>query len=136
MAIRTYRDLLVWQKSMRLVTDTYRISQQFPKEEVYGLCAQVRRCAVSIPSNIAEGYARYAHRDYLRFLRMAMGSLFELQTQLEIAENLEYIDGANTEPLQEASSEIERMLSAMMRKVAPREEGRRTTAYRREGAEG
>ena len=79
--IRTYRDLIVWQKSMALVTDVYRVTRVFPKNEQYGLTSQLRRCAVSIPSNIAEGYGRRASNDYLRFLSIANGSLFELQTQ-------------------------------------------------------
>ena len=88
--IKTFRDLLVWQKAMILVTDVYRASSSFPREEQYGLTSQLRRCAVSIPSNIAEGFGRDSTNDYLRFLSIANGSLYESQTQLEIARNLEF----------------------------------------------
>src|SRR6476620_10714704 len=89
--VTSYRDLLVWQKAMRLVTDIYSLSNLFPATEIYGLTNQIRRCAVSIPSNIAEGYGRNSTADYKRFLQIAVGSLFELQTQIEIAFNLNYI---------------------------------------------
>src|SRR5215216_3360360 len=89
--IKSYRDLIVWQKSISLVKGVYVVSQSFPKEEQYGLTNQMRRCAVSIPSNIAEGYGRNSTGDYKRFLQVAVGSLYELQTQIEIAFNLDYI---------------------------------------------
>jgi four helix bundle protein len=108
--IKTYRDLLVWQKSMSLVTDIYRLSRSFPKDETYGLTAQIRNCAVSIPSNIAEGFGRAPTDDYIRFLRMAVASLYELQTQLEISQNLEYIPKTDFDTSYESSREIERML--------------------------
>jgi four helix bundle protein len=85
--IRNYRDLIVWQKSIALVTEVYSITRLFPKEELYGLISQIRRSAVSIPSNIAEGYGRYSTNDYIRFLQIAIGSLYEFQTQLEIGLN-------------------------------------------------
>ena len=115
--IKTYRDLLVWQKSMRLVTAVYRCTGQFPKSEVYGLTPQLQRCAVSIPSNIAEGYGRRSTGDYLRFLQIAMGSVFELQIQLEIACNLEYLMKERFEELYEQSREVERMLSSLITKL-------------------
>jgi four helix bundle protein len=86
--MKTYRDLMVWQKAMQLVTDTYQITRNFPKEELYGLTSQIRRCSISIPSNMAEGYGRNSTEDYLRFLKISRGSLYELQTQIEIAYNL------------------------------------------------
>ena len=89
--IKTYRDLLVWQKAMALVTEVYKTTKSFPKDETYGIVSQMRRCAVSIPSNIAEGYGRNSSSDYVRFLRMAMGSLYELQTQFDISLNLGYV---------------------------------------------
>ena len=88
--IRTFRDLLIWQKSIKLVTQIYEVTKIFPKEEAFGLTSQMRRCAVSIPSNIAEGHGRNSTRDYLRFLQIATGSLYELQTQLVIANNLSF----------------------------------------------
>ena len=82
--IKSFRDLMVWQKSMQLVTDLYRLTSDFPKTESYGLTSQLRRAAVSVPSNIAEGYGRHSTSDYIRFLQIAIGSLYELQTQVEI----------------------------------------------------
>ncbi|MDD5326663.1 MAG: four helix bundle protein [Phycisphaerae bacterium] len=115
--MKTYRDLLVWQKSMVLVTDAYKGTRSFPKDEIYGLASQMRRSAVSIPSNIAEGYGRNSRSDYVRFMRIAMGSLYELQTQLDISLNLGYITRDCHEELFESSREIERMLSSLMRKL-------------------
>ena len=115
--IRTYRDLIVWQKAMALVLETYRLPKRFPKDETYGLVAQMRRCAVSIPSNIAEGYGRNSTSDYVRFLRIATGSLYELQTQMEISSKLEYLKRADFDRLYESSREVERMLSSLSRKL-------------------
>ncbi|MEA2038500.1 MAG: four helix bundle protein [Thermodesulfobacteriota bacterium] len=115
--VKTYRDLVVWQKSMVLVTEVYEISKEFPKDELYGLTSQIRRCAISLPSNIAEGYGRNSTNDYIHFLRIASGSLYELQTQMEISLNLQYIDRREFESLYELSREIERMLSSLIRKL-------------------
>jgi four helix bundle protein len=115
--MKTFRELIVWQKSMSFVTEIYKVSKQFPKDENYGLTSQIRRSAVSIPSNISEGYGRDGVNDYLRFLNIAMASLFELQTQLEISYNLEYIDKENFDSLYELSREIERMLSSFIRSI-------------------
>ena len=82
--MKTYRDLVVWQKSMVLVTEVYEISKKFPKEELYGLTSQIRRCAISLPSNIAEGYGRNSTNDYIHFLRIASGSLYELSREIEL----------------------------------------------------
>jgi len=115
--MKTYRDLLVWQKAMSLVTEIYRASKSFPQIEAYGLTSQLRRCAVSIPSNMAEGYGRHSTQEYLRFLHIAAGSLYELQTQVEISRNLGYLDRSETERLYALSREIERMLSSLIRKL-------------------
>lgn len=124
--MKTYRDLIVWQKSMQCVTAVYKGTRMFPKEELYGLTAQMRRAAISIPSNIAEGYGRRSTQDYLRFLQIAMGSIFELQTQLEIAFNLEYLHKSDFAAFYESSREIERMLSALIRNIkARKDEGQR-----------
>lgn len=114
---KTYRDLIVWQKAMALVTVIYLISKKLPRDETYGLISQIRRCAVSIPSNIAEGYGRNSTSDYIRFLHIATGSLYELQTQLEIAFNLEYLKKTDFDKLYESSREIERMLTNLSRKL-------------------
>ena len=115
--IRTYRDLVVWQKSMALITEIYEITRTFPKDETYGIVAQMRRCAVSVPSNIAEGYGRNSSSDYIRFLRIAVDSLYELQTQLEISLNLKYFKENTFKSFYESSREVERMLSSLIRTI-------------------
>ena len=123
--MKTYRDLLVWQKSMVLVTEVYKISKHFPSDEAYGLTSQIRRCAISIPSNMAEGYGRNSTKEYIHFLRIATGSLYELQTQMEISLNLHYIDKSEFDRLYELSREIERMLSSLIRKLVTIQEEQR-----------
>lgn len=93
--MNTFRNLLIWQKSMALVTEIYNATKSFPKEEAFGLTSQIRKCAISIPSNIAEGFGRDSNKDYLRFLNISISSLFELQTQLEIAKNISYLQRNN-----------------------------------------
>lgn len=115
--IKSYRDLIVWQKSMQLVTDVYRLTRDLPKEEQYGLLSQIRRSAVSIPSNIAEGYGRKSTSDYIRFLQISRGSLYELQTQIEICLNLDFLSRQDFDDIYEKSSEIERMLNGLIKKV-------------------
>jgi len=115
--IRTYHDLLIWKKAIDLVAMIYLHTKNFPNEETYGLKLQIRKCAVSIPSNIAEGYGRNSTNDYIRFLKISMGSLFELETQLYIAFNLEYIAKENYEKINENCKEIERMLSSLIKKL-------------------
>ncbi len=117
-APKTYRDLIVWQRAMQLVTEIYLASKTWPREETYGLRAQIRRCAVSIPSNIAEGFARRSQGDYLRFLNIAMGSLFEFQTQLEVAKNLGFIDESKFKESFQISREIEAMLAKLLQRIA------------------
>jgi four helix bundle protein len=117
--IRSYRDLIVWQKGMDFCTDVYTATKAFPKEELFGLTQQVRRAVVSTPSNIAEGYGRGSTSEYVHFLRISRGSLFEAQTQLEIARRLEYISPSVLEPLNALSIEIEKMLNSMISKLAP-----------------
>jgi len=115
--IKSYRDLIVWQKSMQLVTDIYAATKSFPSEEVYALTSQLRRCAISIPSNIAEGYGRNSTGDYKRFLQIAVGSVFELQTQIEIAANLKYLAGELFRTLFNTAKEIELMLVSLIKKI-------------------
>ncbi|WP_147203591.1 four helix bundle protein [Segetibacter aerophilus] len=116
-AINSYRDLLVWQKSMSLVTDIYAASNSFPSQEMYGLTNQLRRSAVSIPSNIAEGYGRNSTGDYKRFLQIAVGSLFELQTQVEIAFNLNYLAQNHFNTILGNTKELDRMLLSLIKKI-------------------
>ncbi|WP_298312265.1 four helix bundle protein [uncultured Aquimarina sp.] len=113
----TYRDLKIWQKSMTLVNNIYLETTKFPKEEIYGLTSQIRRASVSIPSNIAEGYDRQSKKEYIRFLNIAISSLFEVQTQLEIGKNLSFLKENNFNSLYEDTREIERMLSSYIRKI-------------------
>ena len=115
--IRTFRDLVAWQKSVALVTGVYQRTRVFPKEEMYGLVSQMRRAAVSIPSNVAEGFGRHSTNEYVRFLQISMGSLFELETQLEIAQNLGYLEPKQYEALEEDCREVERILSALIQGV-------------------
>ena len=105
---------------MRLVKEVYCVTRGFPDDERYGLVSQMRRCAVSIPSNIAEGRGRHQTGDFIRFLRMNNGSLFELQTQLEIARDLEYLPLEIHAMLDSITRELERMLSSLIRKLNAR----------------
>ena len=107
-----YRDLLVWQKAIALVTEIYRLTQGFPREELYGLTSQIRRAAVSIPSNIAEGQGRLTRGEFRQFLGQARGSYAELETQLIIAENLGYLSQAGN--LTENLAEVGRLLNGLL----------------------
>lgn len=122
--LRSFRELTVWQKSMQLATCIYRLTQGFPREETYGLGGQLRRAAVSIPSNIAEGSGRSGANEYRQFLWIARGSNFELQTQLEIAKNLEMGDAILIEESQTLSDEIGKMLYVMLENLRPRAQAR------------
>lgn len=113
----TFKNLLIWQKSMTLVTKTYEITQLFPKEELFGLTSQIRRSAISIPSNIAEGYGRGSNKEYHRFLNISLSSLFEYQTQIEIAKNINYLNENDFNKLYENSRELEVMMASLIRKV-------------------
>lgn len=118
--MKTFRYLLIWQKSMNLVTEIYQLTNSFPKEEIYGLSSQIRRSSISIPSNIAEGYGRNGNTELLRFLSISISSLFEMQTQLEISFNLKYITEYQFSKTNEESRELERMLSAFIKKLKDR----------------
>ena len=113
MSVQHYRELIVWQKAIGLVETVYRATENFPKTEIYALTNQIRRAAVSIPSNIAEGQGRNSTRDFLHFLPVAQGSLLELETQIIIAERLGYFDKAQENSLLETTAEISRMLSGL-----------------------
>jgi four helix bundle protein len=111
-----YRDLVAWQKSMTLAEVIYRETAGFPKEERYGLTAQMRRAAVSIPSNIAEGQGRRSSdEEFARFLRIALGSSSELDTQLEVASRLGFISAASTGRVRPQLEEVGRVLSGLLR---------------------
>ena len=115
--LKNYRELKVWQKSYRLCLDLYRITKEFPKEERYGLTSQIRRAAVSIPSNIAEGYGRKTTADYVRFLYVAYGSICELETQLLLSGDLKYVNQEILKALKDDTEEVERMLKALIKSL-------------------
>ncbi len=110
----TYRDLIVWQRSMELVIEVYKLTEIFPKSELYGLTSQARRCCVSIPSNIAEGRRWSTRKDYRKFLTIAYGSGAELETQIEIAKRLGYITGQDSIRVDKLLEETMRMLNRML----------------------
>jgi four helix bundle protein len=115
--MNTFREIKVWQKAMNFVTNLYKNTRSFPQEELFGLTSQMRRSAVSIPSNIAEGFGRKSTNEFKRFLQISMGSLFELQTQLEISKNLEFLDETVFNELNQDSREIEIMLSSFINSI-------------------
>ncbi|HKK25665.1 MAG TPA: four helix bundle protein [Gracilimonas sp.] len=112
--VKTHRDLQIWQKSMALVTKVYKEVENFPDYEKFGLTSQIRRSSVSIPANIAEGFGRRSKKEFRRFLNISMGSLFEIQTELEVSYNLNYLDKDTFEMLYEDTREIERMMSSFI----------------------
>jgi len=118
MTVKSFRDLRVWQAAMELVEKIYKLTQSFPKHEVYGLTNQLRRAAVSIPSNIAEGHAREHSKEYLNFLSVTQGSLAELQTQIEIASRLGYAEHSSIRDLLEDSVSLSKQLYALRNAVA------------------
>jgi four helix bundle protein len=89
--IQSYKDLFIWQKGIEIILIVYNLISEFPKDEVYSLSSQIKRCAVSIPSNIAEGYGRQSTQSYIQFIKIVRGSLYELETQLIIADKLNFI---------------------------------------------
>jgi four helix bundle protein len=114
MRVRSYRDLSVWQKAMDMVETCYRVTESFPGHQQFGLTSQVQRAAVSVPANIAEGHGRQTTGDYLRHLAMARGSLTELETHVQIAARLRYLDAEAAERLLAATSEIGKMLNGLI----------------------
>ena len=115
--IRNFRDLDVWKLGKKLVVDVYKITQNLPKEETHGLISQMRRAAVSIPSNIAEGFNRFHNKEYRQFLYIAIGSCAELETQIEIAFDLNYLDEASKSTLLEIIDHESRMLRNLIKKL-------------------
>ena len=109
--VKTFRDLVVWQKAMDLVDEVYRLVRQLPGDEKYALGDQLRRAAVSVPSNIAEGFGRESHKDFAHFLIQARGSLFETETQLEIAARQSYIQIPSH--VKDLINEVSKMLNSL-----------------------
>jgi len=116
MGNRTFRDLIVWQRSMELVLSVYECTRLFPREEQFGLVSQMRRSAVSIPSNISEGRLRGSDVEFLRYLRIAFASLGELETQIEIAKRLSFLSEEEYRIICDTIDEIGRMLNALITK--------------------
>ena len=115
--LKNYKELKVWEKSYQLCLEIYRTSKKFPKHEIYGLISQIRRAALSIPSNIAEGYGRKTTPEYLRSLYIAYGSVCELETQILLSGDLGYLNEISLSKLQEKLGEVERMLKALIKSL-------------------
>lgn len=113
MAIKHYRELIVWQKAMELVKLVYELTAKFPKEELFGLTGQMRRASVAVPSNIAEGQGRNTTKDFLRFIAIGYGSLLELETQTLISEMLKYLISEETNLLLEKCAEVGRLVNGL-----------------------
>ena len=111
--MRGHRDLEAWQASMRFVTTIYIASRKFPKDELFGMTSQIRRAVVCVASNIAEGYGRKSPREFRKFVNNAIGSLLEVETQLEIARNLDYLDSHAAAELLRECEKIVRLLNGL-----------------------
>ena len=115
--IKSHRDLIVWQKAVQLVVHLYGVTKAFPKEETYGLTSQIRRAATSIPANIAEGQGRRLSGEYQQFLGFARGSLWELDTHIEVSFQLAYLNEEQYKELRDKMDEVGRMLNGLMRAI-------------------
>lgn len=118
--METHKNLIVWQRSISFVTDLYKLTKAYPKEEIHGLINQIRRAAISIPANIAEGCARKHTKEYIQFLYMSLGSAAELETHLIISTNLGYIQKVEAVQHQSELAEIIRMLSGLIKSLSTR----------------
>jgi four helix bundle protein len=116
-AVQSFKDLLVWQRSIQLATAIYQLTREFPRDEIYGLTSQIRRAAVSIASNIAEGQGRLSTGEFQQFLGIARASTFELQTQLEIARNLEIGNPAGIAEAESLSFEVSKMINGLLKSL-------------------
>ena len=115
--IKSYKDLIIWQRAISLVIRIYKTSKKLPKEEIYGLQSQIKRSVVSIPSDIAEGFARFHNKEYRNFLYIALGSCAELTTQVIIASRLEYIEQKNADEITSEIDEISKMTIGLIKKL-------------------
>ncbi len=115
--MHNYKELTVWQRSVEIAISVYKVTQNYPKHELYGLTSQIRRCAVSISSNIAEGTGRNSDNDFSRFLNISYGSSFELETQLIISKELNYLDDSSFNKLHDDLTEIQKMLYSFIKKL-------------------
>lgn len=121
--LKSYKDLIVWKKSYDLCLEIYRVTKGFPGEERYGLTSQLRRAAVSVPSNIAEGYGRRTTPDYIRALYIAYGSICEVETQVMLSHDLKYIKAVEMKSLEDLIGEVERMLKALIKALEKKGSG-------------
>jgi four helix bundle protein len=119
MSLQSYRDLIAWQRAIDLTEAIYRKSDKFPKHEIYGLIAQLRRAATSIPSNIAEGQGRRSTKEFLNFLGIAYGSLCEVETQITLAIRLSYLTKVDADELFQLAAEIGRLINGLTRSLEP-----------------
>lgn len=117
MKIKSYKDLRIWQLGIEVVENIYELTNIFPKDEVYVLTSQMRKAAISIPSNIAEGFARHHSREYVQFLYIAFGSCIELETHLEIAKKLNYGKINKNAEIFEKVNHLERMIMSLIKKI-------------------
>ena len=117
MKIKSYKDLNIWKRSIGVVEDIYKVTKNFPKEEIYGLTSQLRRSAVSIPSNIAEGFARFSNKEYKQFLFISLGSCAELSTQTTITVRMGYIESTKADQLLNEIDEISKMTMSLIKKL-------------------
>ena len=124
--LKNFKELTVWQKAYQLCLMVYRLTKGYPKEEIYGLTSQMRRAALSVPCNIAEGYGRRTTPDYLRSLYIAYGSVCELETQILLSVDLDYIRGQGMATLQDNIGEVERMLKALIKSLENKRSSRAT----------
>ena len=114
---RSYKDLEVWKLSIELVKEIYRITEKFPPSEIYGLTNQIRRAAVSIPSNIAEGQERNSAKEFRQFLAIALGSVAEIETQLIIAKEIHYLTEAEAEPFMASIDRLRKMTRGLIKSI-------------------
>jgi len=117
MKLKSYRDLKVWQKAMDLVVDSYKATRGFPKSELFGLASQMQRAGVSVPANVAEGRARQHTKEFIRHLSIAYGLLAELETHIQIAERLNYLESDQVDQLMKQTSEVGRMINGLKRSL-------------------
>lgn len=116
--IKSFKDLRIWQKGIEIVKDVYNLTEKLPKKELYGLTSQMRRAAISLPSNIAEGFKRYHSKEYKQFLHITLGSSAELETQLIIANELKYIEKKKMNEVCEKLDHLSKMITVLIRKFS------------------
>jgi four helix bundle protein len=117
MNVQSYRDLRVWQEAMSMAEACYQLTRGFPREEMFGMTSQIRRSAASVPANIAEGYGRNNRGEYVQFLRIAQGSLKELETHLLLAARVRLCSAAATQPVLEQAENVGKMLRSLIQKL-------------------